>query len=283
MKRQKNNTTSPDQTSIPARATAGEVVEQQTPKALPIDLDRCTLHFLARLYDSILQTASMPPCMSNLSINPVFKQIVEAIKEVLGRPGCSGFPGQFAPPAHVIGLMHRDWLERLRDPTMDFVAKTQEFSLPDSRDGHEFYTQYQRVQEAMHKEVIAAIARHRAMKTEALKRMLPDMQEQDPHGKPEGEDPEIQTDNCKHSPDFRNVVWCGREFIFTGLQAAVVKVLWQAWELGTPDVGDAFLLESCASSGKRLRDVFKGNKAWGTMIREGHSRGSHRLHPDSTK
>lgn len=84
----------------------------------------------------------------------------------------------------------------------------------------------------------------------------------------------------RHGPDYRSVYWFGTAHPpFTALQAAVVKILWEAWENGTPDVGDAYLLEeagSAASAGS-VANVFQGHPAWTTMI-SSRQKGSHYLH-----
>jgi hypothetical protein len=71
-----------------------------------------------------------------------------------------------------------------------------------------------------------------------------------------------------HANDFRSVRWYGTEYIFTPTQAACVRVLWDAWERGSPVVGQDLILETAGSTGARLRDVFdKGrHPAWETMI-----------------
>jgi len=84
---------------------------------------------------------------------------------------------------------------------------------------------------------------------------------------------------CYHSSDFRSVRWELRRFSFTPTQAACVRVLWEAWEKGTPELGQETILDQAGSNGSRLRDVFKSKKrkmhdAWGTMIVQGHSNGS---------
>jgi hypothetical protein len=89
---------------------------------------------------------------------------------------------------------------------------------------------------------------------------------------------------ARHSPDFRSVHWFGTDYAFTAAQAAVVAVLWQAWENGTPDVGHRYLLDTAKLNNDRLLDVFKekgrNHPAWGSMIRSGvGSRGSARLYP----
>lgn len=84
-----------------------------------------------------------------------------------------------------------------------------------------------------------------------------------------------------HTADFRSVNWYGTFFEFTPSQAACVGVLWQAWENGAPVVGDAAILEATNSDSTRLSHVFRTAKgyhdAWGTMIIEGQTKGSHRL------
>lgn len=80
-----------------------------------------------------------------------------------------------------------------------------------------------------------------------------------------------------HSPDFRSVNWYGTLHEFTPQQAACVKVLWEAWENGTPAVGDATTLEAADSKAERLGLVFRDHPAWGTMIVDGATKGTHRL------
>jgi hypothetical protein len=79
-----------------------------------------------------------------------------------------------------------------------------------------------------------------------------------------------QFSKTRHGPDFRSVDWCGREYPFTKAQAACVKVLWEAWENGTPEVGNYTILQAAKSEQSRLQDVFKQrgkmHPAWGTMI-----------------
>jgi len=83
--------------------------------------------------------------------------------------------------------------------------------------------------------------------------------------------------SAKHSSDFRSVNWFGTLYEFTELQAACVKVLWEAWENETPTVGDATVLEAAESHAGRLMYVFRDHAAWGTMIAEGSTKGTHRL------
>lgn len=88
---------------------------------------------------------------------------------------------------------------------------------------------------------------------------------------------DVQLGEARHSKDFRSVHWFGKDFTFTAIQAAVVGVLWAAWEHDVPDVGDATLLMEAGSDSKRLVDLFKGHPAWATVIVEGKTKGSRRL------
>jgi hypothetical protein len=84
---------------------------------------------------------------------------------------------------------------------------------------------------------------------------------------------------ARHSIDFRSVHWFGADHTFSATQAACVQVLWEAWENGTPEVGQATILEhpEVEAESKRLVDVFKGHPAWGTMIVKGRTAGAYRL------
>lgn len=81
----------------------------------------------------------------------------------------------------------------------------------------------------------------------------------------------------RHSPDFRSVSWFGTLHSFTPTQAAIVKVLWNARENDTPDVGHETLLENAGSESNRLVDVFKGHETYKQLIGKGETKGSYRL------
>ncbi len=93
-----------------------------------------------------------------------------------------------------------------------------------------------------------------------------------------------------HSKDFRSVNWYGETYSFTKTQAIVVSDLWEAWKNGTPDIGDDTLLTE-AGSDQGLRELFRTDPgrdsprhpAWGGMIVEGQSKGTHRLAAPSIK
>lgn len=80
-----------------------------------------------------------------------------------------------------------------------------------------------------------------------------------------------------HSPDFRSVRWGGRAYSFTPTQAAVIDVLWRAWESGSPDVGGETLLEVADCADSRLVDIFRRCPAWGVLIVDGATKGAKRL------
>ena len=100
--------------------------------------------------------------------------------------------------------------------------------------------------------------------------------------KPDGDGP-TDLSPARHSPDFRSAHWYGADYAFTGNQAAVVKILWEAWENGTPEVSDAHLLTKAESDCKRLAGVFRHAKtgkqhdAWDKMIVSGTTKGTRRL------
>jgi hypothetical protein len=80
--------------------------------------------------------------------------------------------------------------------------------------------------------------------------------------------PAVAEASCaRHSPDFKQVHWFGTDYTFTGSQAEVVKMLWEAWEDGVRGIGQAALLEGADSTADRLRDLFRKHPAWQTMIR----------------
>jgi hypothetical protein len=78
--------------------------------------------------------------------------------------------------------------------------------------------------------------------------------------------PATPTGFPRHSADYRSVHWFGADYTFTPTQAAVIRQLWEAWEDGTPGLGQETLLEGAGSTGDRLRDVFRGSPAWGTLV-----------------
>lgn len=82
---------------------------------------------------------------------------------------------------------------------------------------------------------------------------------------------------CRHSIDFASVRWYGTDYVFTGTQSAAVKLLWAAWEGGTPEVRHDTILAEINSDSDRLAKVFQGHPAWGAMIVAGDAKGTFRL------
>jgi hypothetical protein len=93
--------------------------------------------------------------------------------------------------------------------------------------------------------------------------------------RPAGGEVKPQPDTA-HSEDFHSVRWYGEKYVFTHTQAALVTLLWRAWENGTPDLGKDYLLTQADCEGNRLRDVFRNHPAWEVMIVE-TGRGVYRL------
>ena len=98
--------------------------------------------------------------------------------------------------------------------------------------------------------------------------------------------PPARTSGRLHSTDFRSVSWDGEQFYFTATQAAAVRVLWTAWQRGTPDLGELTILDQAGSSMAdsrhgRLRDLFRSGRkmhpAWNKMIVAGATKGAFRL------
>lgn len=71
-----------------------------------------------------------------------------------------------------------------------------------------------------------------------------------------------------HSADFASVRWDGQTFVFTPLQAAVVAVLWRAWEAGTPSLRAESIGAKAGSAADRFRLdlLFRRHSALGTLI-----------------
>jgi hypothetical protein len=72
---------------------------------------------------------------------------------------------------------------------------------------------------------------------------------------------------ARHSGDYSQVRWYGRDFEFRPNQAQIVKKLWGAWEAGTPKMTRNRLFSGLDFETKVLKDVFKGHPAWGEMVR----------------
>lgn len=69
-----------------------------------------------------------------------------------------------------------------------------------------------------------------------------------------------------HSSDFSVVTWRGQSFRFSPKQRVIVAALWQARLEGYEWIRQEALLEAAESDCQRVRDLFKGHAAWGTLI-----------------
>jgi hypothetical protein len=85
----------------------------------------------------------------------------------------------------------------------------------------------------------------------------------------------------RHAADFRWVSWPGLgEFTFQGdKQARVVETLWRAWEEGEPYVAQAELLRAADAGSERVVELFRGHRAWRTLIVPGPVAGTFTLAP----
>lgn len=73
-----------------------------------------------------------------------------------------------------------------------------------------------------------------------------------------------------HSEDFASVLWIdGKNYPFTLKQRPVIAMLWHAMMEGTHFVSSGALLEAAEVNAERLRDLFRGSKAWGKVIVQG--------------
>lgn len=105
----------------------------------------------------------------------------------------------------------------------------------------------------------------------------------------------------RYSPGFGSVRWFhadsppeGTFYSFTGPQAKIVETLWAAWENGTPEVRQEYLLDAAGCQSARIAYLFRqhgasGKKpgkedrtseyhpAWGKLIVPGTQKGTYRL------
>lgn len=77
---------------------------------------------------------------------------------------------------------------------------------------------------------------------------------------------QTQANRCSHSEDFRAVIWWGRRYNLTPIQAEVVRQLWDRQEDEIPDVGQEELLRNAEAQSTRLSDVFRNSPAWGALV-----------------
>jgi hypothetical protein len=80
-----------------------------------------------------------------------------------------------------------------------------------------------------------------------------------------------------HSDDFQDIKWQGQSFGLSPRQADVVRLLYRAYENGTPQLSDKYICTELHTSASRLRDTFRKSKVWGTLIIKGNRPGTRRL------
>ncbi len=84
----------------------------------------------------------------------------------------------------------------------------------------------------------------------------------------------------RHSPDFRSVRAAnGQSFTLTEKQAHVILELHKAYENGTPELSQAYLIEEVYGvvSENRLKKLFGNNEIWEALIENGKRKGTYRL------
>jgi hypothetical protein len=98
------------------------------------------------------------------------------------------------------------------------------------------------------------------------------------------------TGEFRHSEDFRNVVTpLGEEFLLSGGQAEVIRLLHEGAERKTPWLSDAFLIEEVFQEvkEKKLKKLFGNESAWRALTERGNKKSLLRLKdwnvPDSDK
>ena len=81
-----------------------------------------------------------------------------------------------------------------------------------------------------------------------------------------------------YSPDFHCVLVDDREFTLTSKQSQVIQILCEAYQNGTPDVGQHYILVEIGSLGSRLKHIFRRDlEAFECLIQPGKKRGTYRL------
>lgn len=87
----------------------------------------------------------------------------------------------------------------------------------------------------------------------------------------------------QHAPDFAWVHCHLGEFSFSSNQRPAIRALWEDWEIGGLGLGSSYLLGLAGSSNAaaRVRDLFKGSKAWETLIVGAERKDTYRLALDA--
>ena len=84
----------------------------------------------------------------------------------------------------------------------------------------------------------------------------------------------------RHSPDYRSVVAVdGRTFVLSPKQAEVISMLHSNYELGTPEISQARIIDEISpdSKEKKLRRFFRYDEAFDALIQTGTRKGLVRL------
>ena len=115
-----------------------------------------------------------------------------------------------------------------------------------------------------------------------LEQLLQEIEEQiDSQEAREASGDQTPASSMEPGPDYYSVRWDDRLFTFSPSQAAIVRILWMAWERGTAEVSQDYLLVEIDSGARRLCDLFRRNgkfhPAWGRMIVRGSRQGTYRL------
>jgi hypothetical protein len=82
---------------------------------------------------------------------------------------------------------------------------------------------------------------------------------------PAGPPPRPAKGVATHADDFSWVNWFGVVFEFSGPQCPAVAYLWKATAEGQP-ADQERILDAADAGHQRLRSLFHGHPAWGTMI-----------------
>lgn len=180
-----------------------------------------------------------------------------------------------------------------RGYVLNFVLRTGSQLMRDSVIGHGHLVELKRGSEgerppaapSVHVENVQQLAKATGLEiAEALKAAFQGLAPPVPNGEPDRE-----SDECAHAPDFTWVVWFGERFNFSvGQQASAVEELWKQWEdsrrrdgCGLADTRLAFLI-GAAERNFRLSSVFRDHPAYGTVIRR-VGKGVHALFKPAAK
>ncbi len=87
----------------------------------------------------------------------------------------------------------------------------------------------------------------------------------------------VNTDPLNPSTDYRSVIFHGILYSLTSYQSRIIKVLHEAYQNDTPELGQQAVLTEIESKCNRVRDVFGNVKLFKVFIRRGASKGSIRL------